>query len=237
MKKIFLFLIFLFLFTQCNNQPNNNNQWIFLFDGETTSGWRGYNSETMPPGWIVKEGFLTFETELRLETDWIGGRDIIFGNEEFENFELYLEWKLPVGGNSGIFYHIKEGYPSISDVSPEYQLIDDLKWGEINNATLEEWQKTGADYAMYTPDNSKKIVKPAGEWNTSKIIFTSEKVEYWLNEKILLSFVPWSEDWELRKASGKWKDSPNYGKFKKGFIGLQDHDASIWFKNIKIRKL
>ncbi len=112
-----------------------------------------------------------------------------------------------------------------------------MKWGIANNAELLDWQKTGADYAMYVPDESKKIVKPAGEWNSSKIIFTTEKVEHWLNGNLILSFVPWSEDWYERKNKGEWKNSPEYGKHKKGYIGLQDHDSPIWFKNIKIKKL
>ncbi|MFT6321825.1 MAG: hypothetical protein ACJAT4_002755, partial [Granulosicoccus sp.] len=83
----------------------------------------------------------------------------------------------------------------------------------------------------------QKIVKPAGEWNTSKILFTPELAEHWLNGKKVLSFVPWSEDWEARKAKSKWKDFPKYGTFKKGYICLQDHDSPLWFKNIKIKKL
>jgi hypothetical protein len=96
----------------------------------------------------------------------------MYAAEEFDNFELYLEWKLPPGGNSGIFYHLKEGYGSPYEVAPEYQLLDDLQWEAINNATLEDWQKTAADYAMYPADTLQKIVKPAGEWNTSRILFT-----------------------------------------------------------------
>ncbi len=230
-------LLLSFLILSCSNQNKTKSDWIMLFDGETTKGWRGYNSDSMPPGWLVKDGALTFDTQLRLEADWKGGRDIIYGDDEFENFELYLEWKLPEAGNSGIFYHLKEGYNSPPGHSPEYQLIDDLKWGVANNAELLDWQKTGADYAMYVPDESKKIVKPAGEWNSSKIIFTPEKVEHWLNGNLILSFVPWSEDWYERKNKGEWKNSPEYGKHKKGYIGLQDHDSPIWFKNIKIKKL
>jgi hypothetical protein len=161
----------------------------------------------------------------------------MYAAEEFDNFELYLEWKLPPGGNSGIFYHLKEGYGSPYEVAPEYQLLDDLQWEAINNATLEDWQKTAADYAMYPADTLQKTVKPAGEWNTSRILFTPERVEYWLNGKQVVSFVPWSEDWYERKAAGKWKDVPDYGKFKSGYIGLQDHDSPLWFRNIKIRKL
>lgn len=217
--------------------PKETNEWISLFDGTSTEGWRAYNGESLPSKWVIEDGILTFDTEEKLESEKQGGGDIIYAAEQFDNFELYLEWKIPEGGNSGIMYHIQEGDWSLPEISPEYQLLDDLKWEEINNATLEDWQKTGADYAMHIPDPSQKIVKPAMEWNTSRIIFTTEKVEHWLNGKKLFEFVPWSADWEKRKKAGKWKGSPKYGTFKTGYIGLQDHDSPLWFRNIKIKRL
>ena len=225
--------------TEAKTAPEmaTSDEWIYLFDGSSTEGWRAFNGETLPAAWVVKDDALTFDTEKRLESERKGGKDIIYAKQEFDNFELYLEWKIPEGGNSGVFYHLQEGHGGPAEISPEYQLLDDLKWEEINNAKLEDWQKTGADYAMHVPDESQKIVKPAGEWNSSRIIFTPERVEHWLNGKMLLSFVPWSADWEERKGKGKWKDFPKYGTFKKGYIGLQDHDSPLWFKNIKIKKL
>lgn len=225
-------------------------EWINLFDGTSVEGWRAYNGETLPPGWIAKNGELTFDTELGLEQDYTGGKDIIYGLEEFENFELYLEWKIPEGGNSGVFYHLKEGFESPTGICPEYQLIDDINYARIHDLTeyntslgyvnpeeLQPHQHTASDYAMYAADESKKQLNPVGEWNTTRIIFTPEKVEYWLNGKVVVSFVPWSDEWNEKKNSGKWKDSPDYGRFKSGYIGLQDHSSPIWFKNIKIKKL
>ena len=90
---------------------------------------------------------------------------------------------------------------------------------------------------MYEAEETEKLIKNAGEWNSSKIIFTPSKVEHWLNGQLVLSFVPWSEDWKKRKEIGKWNEYPDYGKFKKGFIGLQDHDSPLAFREIKIRKL
>ena len=110
-------------------------------------------------------------------------------------------------------------------------------WSNLNNAKLSPWQKAGADYAMYSPNTKFKKLYPSGEWNSTKIIFTEKKVEYWLNEQKILTFVPWSEDWYKRKNGGKWKNSKSYGKYKKGYIGLQDHNSSISFRNMKIRKL
>ncbi len=214
-----------------------DGEWIYLFDGSSTDGWRAYNGDAMPPEWEIRDGALTFDTEKRTEANRKGGNDIIYAAEEFDNFEISWEWKLPEGGNSGLLYHIREGDWSIPETAPEYQMLDDLGWEKINNAKLEPWQKTGADYAMYAPDESKKDIKPAGEWNTSRIRFTPERAEYWLNGEKTVSFVPWSEDWKERKSNGKWKDSPKYGTFESGYIGLQDHDSPMWFKNIKIKKL
>jgi len=81
---------------------------VSLFDGTSTTGWKAYNGETMPPGWGIEDEILTFRTEKILEQDYDykGSRDIIYGAEEFDNFEFYVEWKIPPGGNSGIFYHV-----------------------------------------------------------------------------------------------------------------------------------
>ena len=164
-------------------------EWVYLFDGTSLDGWRGYNMDSLPPGWTIKNSVLTFDTELGLEQDYTGGKDIIYGAEEFDNFELYLEWKIPKGANSGIFYHVKEGYDGPPEVSPEYQIIDDENYADIHDLTgynsqfgaehpelLQDWQKTGADYAMHTADESQKQLNPVGEWNSSKIVFTPEKV-------------------------------------------------------------
>jgi len=235
---------------EVENQTEETSEWISLFDGISTKGWRAYNGDSLPPGWIAKNGELTFDTELGLEQNYTGGKDIIYGLEEFDNFEFYLEWKLPAGGNSGIFYHLKEGYNAPPEVSPEYQLIDDLGYTKIHDITdynkslgytenpseLKPLQQTASDYAMH-PANTNKILNPIGEWNSSKIVFTPERVEHWLNGKMVLSFVPWSEEWHKKKNSDKWKNSVDYGKFKKGYIGLQDHASPIWFRNIKIKKL
>lgn len=228
------------------------SEWITLFDGTSTEGWRGYNGKTMPPGWVIVDKVLTFDDgEKTSDAEYEGGKDIIYAAEEFDNFELELEWKIPPGGNSGIFYHLKEGYGGPPEVSPEYQLIDDENYTEYHDITdynkslgytenpneIKPLQSTAADYAMYAPDADKKVLHPAGEWNKTKIVFTPERVEHWLNDKMVVSFVPWSDDWNAKRNSGKWGLAPDYGKFKSGYIGLQDHDSSLWFRNIRIKKL
>ena len=237
-KNILLILISISL--SCSNQnKNKSNEWINLFDGSSLDGWRAYNGDQMPPGWKIVDSVLTFNTQQILEQDYDykGNRDIMYGDEEFENFELYLEWKIPKGGNSGIYYHIKEGYGGFADMAPEYQLLDDENYSEIHDYELKDWQLTAADYAMHVPDTTQKVLYPPGQWNSSRIIFTSNNVEHWLNDKKVLSFIPWTEQWYEKRNSGKWDNFPDYGKYKKGYIGLQDHGSNLWFRNIKIKKL
>jgi len=251
MEKKLLVSIF-FILISCNSADKPDGKWISLFDGSSLEGWRAYNGSEMPPGWKIIDSVLTFKTEQILEQDfnYRGSRDIIYGTEKFDNFELYVEWKIPVGGNSGIFYHIQEGYDATGEVSPEYQLIDDINYASIHDITsynksvgfenpskLHPLQSTASDYAMYEADAKIKTLNPAGFWNTSKIIFTEKQVEHWLNGEKVLSFVPWSQEWYKKKKSGKWRNKKGYGEFKNGYIGFQDHGSNLWFKNIKIKKL
>ena len=252
MRKIILSIAILSIWSCAESSKNKSSEWINLFDGSSLEGWRAYNGDQMPPGWKIVDGILTFTTAQILEQDYDykGSRDIIYGAEEFDNFELYVEWKIPPGGNSGVFYHVKEGYQGPSLVSPEYQLIDDenyakihdltsynTQFGVLNPSDLQDWQKTAADYAMYVPDTTQKVLYPPGQWNSSRIVFTPNNVEHWLNGKKVLSFVPWSEDWYKKRNSGKWNNAPDYGKYKTGYIGFQDHGSNLSFRNIKIKKL
>ena len=202
-----------------------------LFDGTNTEGWRVFNGTDFPGNWSMEEGVLKCSgTAAEVE----GGGDLIYAAKQFDNFELSLEWKISAGGNSGIFYHVVEGkeYHAPYQTGPEYQVLHDNAFPDLSNLHL-----TGADYAMYSADPSKKTTKPAGEWNTSKIVFTKTQVQHWLNGSKIVEFVPWSEHWKSRKEGSKWKSEANYGAANTGFIGLQDHGHEVWYRNIKVMEL
>lgn len=252
MKRILVGFLAIFTIGACKNneqseksventvEANNSKdavkeekEWQTLFDGEDAEGWRGYNEEDgsgLPDGWVVEQGTLK---SLGKGGD-IGG-DIVYEKAEYGEFELYLEWKLSPQGNSGIFYHVIEDdkYDAPYFVAPEYQIIDQKNFPE----KLEAWQSIGGDYGMYSPDYKEEDLKDMGEWNSSRIRFTNEKVTYWLNDKKTVEFEPYSEDWKKRKEEGKWKDYSDYGTANSGLIGLQDHGSNIWFRNIKIKNL
>lgn len=219
----------------CSNPKHNHlsstekeNGWQLLFDGKTTKGWNGYLIDTISEGWTAENDLLVCKG---LGGDM--GGDIIT-DKQYDNFILKIDWKIAKGGNSGIFYHVIEAekYSAPYITGPEYQLIDDIGF----SSPLEKWQKTGADYAMFTA-NKKKRLNPAEEWNSTKIVFDHGHVEHWLNGEKIVEFEAWSEEWKKRKAAGKWKDYPDYGTAETGYIGLQDHGHKIWFRNIKLKPL
>jgi hypothetical protein len=116
---------------------------------------------------------------------------------------------------------------------PEFQLIDDVGFPE----KLEDWQKSCADYAMHVADPARTRLNPAGDWNTSKIVFDNGHVEHWLNGEKTVEFEAWTDDWFQRKNSGKWENAPEYGLAHRGIFALQDHGDRAWFRNIKLREL
>jgi hypothetical protein len=213
-------------------EEEKSDGWVLLFDGKSTDGWKNFNQDTLT-GWIVEDGCLV---ALGLGGD-IGGDIVSVGS--YENFILQWEWKLGPHGNSGVMYHVIEDpkYEAGYETGPEYQLIedDDFRNPDGSPYPLEEWQKTASDYAMYVAGGEKEV--NLRDWNSSKILFTPEKAEYWLNGKKVVEFVPWSDDWYQRRNSGKWDAYPDYGLARKGKLCLQDHGSKVWFRNIKIKEL
>ena len=207
--------------------------WQLLFDGTTLTGWKRFNHDTIGPLWSVKDGAIVCDGSGLGEGSGTN-RGSLHTTREFGNFDLVLDYKLSPGGNSGIIYHAVEDpkYTYDYETGPEYQLLDDAGWqGEIKDA-----QKAGSNYDMFPAPASKKL-NPAGEWNTARIVYRDGHVEQWLNGEKILEFDENSDDFRARYKQSKWKDYPDWNKFKTGVISLQDHGAPVYFRNIKIKEL
>jgi hypothetical protein len=238
MKKTFLWLIILTMglyFSGCKQADNKltdqeaQEGWVLLFDGKTLDGWRDFKGEGVTAPWKAEKGTLT---SLGQGSDSTG---YIVTGKQYENFIITFDWKISEAGNSGLLYHVVERpeYKVPYVTGPEYQIIDDIGFPD----KLEEWQKAGADYAMYVADTNKKVIKRAGAWNTSKIVFDNGHAEYWLNGEKLLEFEAWTDDWFARKSGGKWDFAPEYGLARSGHFAVQDHGSRVWFKNMKLKEL
>jgi hypothetical protein len=196
--------------------------WRLLFDGRTTNGWRGYKTTTMPNGWHVADGMLAKDSSV----------DDILTNDQFGDFELVLDWRIGTGGNSGLFYRATEEYEKVYWSAPEYQLLDDANAPDGRNRLT----SAAAAYGLYAAPAG--IVKPAGQWNSTRVIARGAHVEHWLNDQKVVQYELWSPDWEAKVKASKFNDWPNYGRSKSGFFAIQgDHDGVLALRNIKIRTL
>lgn len=223
-----VFIVQLSLAQNTLTKKEEKEGWKLLFDGKTTAGWRNFNSDKIGAAWKVENGTLYLDNKAeRAERG-----DIVTVNE-YENFELMLDWKIDSCGNSGIMYNVVEDpkYRAPYLTGPEMQILDNdcHKDGKI------EKHRSGDLYDLI--ECSKETVKPYGQWNQVKIVSNKAKYEFWMNGTKVVEFTMHTPEWDAMVAASKFKTMPDFGKATKGRICLQDHGDKVWFRNIKIKEI
>lgn len=221
-------------------QTENEQGWILLFDGKTLNGWRGLGRAIVPEHlWKVENGTIrnigAGEVASIADGQPTGGGDLMT-TETFDNFELYFEWRIGKAGNTGLKYNVSEEMslqvePKYSALGFEYQLLDDddPEYREESATHL-----SGALYDLIPTEN--KLLKPVGEFNSSRIVVQGNHVEHWLNEMKVLEFEFGSEQLDSLYKKSKYRDYDGFIEKRKGHLVLQNHKDDAWFRNIKIRK-
>jgi len=203
--------------------------WKALFDGKSLAGWQPFKGRKNNT-WEVKDGILHCKAVNEQVTGDGDERADIMTTDTFENFDLVFDWKISAEGNSGVIFRATEEFEQPYFSGPEYQMIDDAGFPQEKIVNL-----TGANYGLHA--TTSKLLKPIGEWNSSRILANGTHIEYWLNGQKVVEYEIRSDDWNKRIAASKWKDSPGYGVSKSGHIDLQDHGSEVWFRKILIKTL
>lgn len=210
------------------------NGYSLLWDGKTTTGWRGAYKEKFPEhGWEIKEGELSVLKSSGAEST--NGGDIVT-QKKFSVFELKFDFKLTDGANSGVKYFVTEAENNKgSAIGLEFQILDDekhpdAKLGLNGNRTL------ASLYDLITSDKKQNARKKIGEWNQGIIrVYPNNKVEHWLNGYKMVEYVRGSAAFKSAVAISKYKVWENFGMGKEGSILLQDHGDNVSFRSIKIK--
>jgi hypothetical protein len=201
--------------------------WQLLFDGESFAGWHNFKQEGVRPGWQIKDGCLVC-------VDPHNAGDIVNTNQ-FDWFELQLDYNISEAGNSGIMFHVTDKGPRIWSTGPEFQLEDNVKAADP--------QRCGWLYALYQPPldpATGKILdatKPVGQWNHVRLLITPQKCVHEINGVKYFEYVLGSDDFNARVAKSKFGRMPNFAKSDIGYIALQGDHGSVSFRNIKIRPI
>ncbi|MBL8226878.1 MAG: DUF1080 domain-containing protein [Bryobacterales bacterium] len=223
--------------------------WVLLFDGKTARGWSSPSSEQFPNGfWRIEDGFLRGAA--------VGARGIdLQSTEKFRNFELQFEWKIELGGNSGLKYLVGSsqklvfegnGLPQREGTTQpgpnaifregtygmEYQMVDEAEHPDGKSPLT----ISGALYQFAGLERSH--ARPAGQLNRSKIVVNGSRIEHWLNGTRVVAVDTASEEFRstASKAPGRTRRALDYLS-QEGPIAIQSHTGAVWIRNIKLRRL
>jgi hypothetical protein len=212
-------------FAKDNTPPKG---FVALFNGKNLSGWQGLVANppkraAMSPAELkaaqqkadqqMRDHWSVVDGALRFDGDGHGGN--LCTVKDYGNFELYIDWKILPGGDSGIYLR---GTPQVQIWDPDH----------------EPYWENGADKGSGALWNNQKHARfpllkadrTAGQWNTFHIKMIGEDLSVTLNDQLVVDEVVMENFWE--------RDKPVYAT---GPIELQNHGAVLWFKNIYIREL
>jgi hypothetical protein len=191
-------------------------EWTDLFASGDFSGWTKVNGKPVSHHWTISDGVVYRSKD--------GGGDIVT-RQDFKDFELCFDWKISEVGNSGIKYRTR------GRLGLEYQILDDEKHKDGKIPT----HRVGSIYDILQADEDKPV-NPPGEWNRGRIVADGNRIEHWLNGKLVAEIDLSSEDWKQRFQSSKYKKHEGFGTWT-GPILLQDHWDDVWYRNVRIREL
>ena len=197
-----------------DNAGAADESWEPLFNGIDLTGWQ------CPPGsWKVVDEQLT-----------CAGGGYIWTEEEYGDFDLELEFKIPPSGNSGIFFRTANIDDPVQ-TGMEYQIYDTYGWDPIRK------NHCGAIYGCMGP--SKQLVRAPGEWNQARLRCTGPIIQSWLNGELVveMDLQNWTEAHRNPDGTENKFNTPYCDMPRTGHIGLQDHGQPVWFRNMRIRRL
>lgn len=158
-----------------------------------------------------------------------GGPDLI-SKETYGDFEMELEWKAALGGNSGVFYRIQPmaGQP-IYENAFECQIL-----GPADMTKVASVYRPGALYNLYGCQ-SPQVAMPVGQWNHMRIQAHGNHLVHYLNGVKVVDCWLNTPDYAKHLAHSKFAKVPGYGQQASGPIGLQSDGGEVWYRNVRIR--
>ncbi len=186
-------------------------QWQPLFNGKDLTGWQPVGGAA--GHWKAEDGVLYCQ----------GGSGWLSTDKQYGDFELELEFRVPPGGNSGVFIRAPhEGNPAYQGM--EIQVLDDYA---PKYAKLRPVQYTGSIYDVVAA--SPRVTKKAGQWQKMVIRCEGPHVVVKVNGTKVV-------DANLNDYTDHLDKHPGLAR-KQGYIGLQNHGSRLDYRNIRIRTL
>lgn len=204
---------------------------VVLFDGKSTVQW-----DFRPGGWVVEDGALTCRMETVTQKNGkkrTRGMGYIWSKQQYDDFDLTLQYKLTESANSGVFFRTDPKNPVQGGF--EIQLLDDEGFQKAKGKR-EGKNLNGAFYDALAP--STRPAKPVGQWNKFRLICRGPSIQVMINDVVVVdanvddwNVVGMNPDGSKNKFKTALKDLP-----RMGHIGFQNHGNVVWFRDIRIKK-
>jgi len=205
--------------------------WKLLFNGKDLQGWHSYMAKKPGKAWQVQNGniFLN-KNKSSVSNDFA---DLVT-DDEFENFDFKVEWKMEPCANSGVMFYVHESsdFKDTYESGPEMQ-ITDLACNDDGRILK---CRAGDLYDLIPSDT--EWVNAAPQWNRYEIISNKGRLTFIQNGHKIVETDMWNDHWRDMIRNSKFVEWPGFGTFKKGHISFQGTETGkLWYRNIKIRKL
>ena len=195
--------------------------WLLLFDGKTLDGW--ITSDQQQSQRPVEQGSINPHK---------CGAYMMIHEKKWENFVLRLDFKISAGCNSGVFFRTFS-----LDPRPGKDVGFNGLEIAIDDTITAGYHDTGAIYDLVKP--GENAMEPVGEWNQLELRCKGNDIRVTLNGRTVAE-MDCGEFTEpaLRPDGTSHKFPICYSEHPHlGYIGLQDHGADCWYKNIRLREL
>lgn len=205
--------------------------WQLLFNGKDLKGWHSYLENKAGIAWQVQNGEIVLNKNAKSKSKDYAD---LTSDQEFENFDLKVEWKIEPCGNSGLLFYVNESpeYKETWETGPEMQIVDLYCSGDSRVLM----NRAGDLYDLVAADT--EWVTTGGKWNLYEIKAQNGHLQLFQNGHKIVDTQMWDDHWRELIARCKFADMPNFGTFSKGRIAFQGtENGKLWFRNIKIRKL
>jgi hypothetical protein len=176
--------------------------WIPLFNGKDLTGWKPRHGDKIE-SWKVVDGVL-----INSPSKDKGGQDIV-SDQKFKDFDVYYEYRIPQGSNSG--FYLRGRY--------EIQILDDH--GQTANPS-----SNGAVYSLGAP--SRNVSRKPGEWQSVFAKIVGRKIT------VVLNGVKIVENFEATRPTGGELDR---NETEPGPVMLQGDHGAVEFRHVLLRPI
>jgi len=207
--------------------------WELLFNGKDVTGWHAYGGKGVGTAWKIEGDALKLDVPNRAGNKAPNGGDIVSDVIVSGDFEFKADWKVSPLANSGMFFFVKEAaqYKNMHDTGLELQVLDD----KIYEGAAENKHRAGDFFGV--ANARLREINPVGEWNQVHVVVRKNKLTVTLNGFVVQEHDLTSADWKQRIMSSPLKNAPIAQNQFTGTIGLQDWGSTVWYRNLKLRKL